>query len=64
VTERDRLITLRLNEEEHRRFKAVADDMGLNISAMLRAIVREQEKKSGVFDVHRRRSPKSKERSK
>jgi antitoxin component of RelBE/YafQ-DinJ toxin-antitoxin module len=57
VTERDRLITLRLNEEEHHRFKAVADDMGLNISAMIRAVVREREKQGNV-NASRPRSSK------
>jgi antitoxin component of RelBE/YafQ-DinJ toxin-antitoxin module len=55
VTERDRLITLRLSEEEHLRFKAVAEDMGLNISAMIRALVRAQEKEGAATDVRRRR---------
>ena len=43
---RERLLTLRLNAEEHRRFEAVAKDMGLNIAGMLRALVREREKKN------------------
>ena len=45
MTERDRLLTLRMTSEEHRRFKAVADDMALTVSGMIRALVREQEKK-------------------
>ena len=44
MTERDRVLTIRLNAEEHRRFKAVAKDMGLDVSAMVRALVRAQEK--------------------
>jgi antitoxin component of RelBE/YafQ-DinJ toxin-antitoxin module len=44
MPERDRVLTLRLSGAEHRRFKAVAEDMGLDVSAMLRALVREREK--------------------
>lgn len=46
MAERDRVLTIRLNAEEHRRFKAVAKDMGLDISAMVRAVVRAQEKET------------------
>jgi predicted DNA-binding protein (UPF0251 family) len=56
VPERDRILTLRLNDEEHRRFKAAADDMGLTVSAMLRALVREREKKEKSGDRRQRRS--------
>lgn len=42
---RDRVITLRLNDEEHRRFESVARDMGLDVSAMIRTLVRAQEKR-------------------
>jgi len=45
VAERNRVLTLRLSDEEHRRFDAVAKDMGLDVSAMIRALVREREKK-------------------
>lgn len=41
---RDRVITLRLSSEEQTRFEAVAKDMGLSVSMMLRALVREREK--------------------
>ena len=40
----DRVITLRLSDEEHRRFTAVAKDAGLTVSAMIRALVRAKEK--------------------
>ena len=39
------MITLRLSVEERRRFDFVAKDMGLDISGMLRTLVREKEKK-------------------
>lgn len=32
-------ITLSLNDGEHRQFKSVADDMGLDIRSMLRELV-------------------------
>jgi antitoxin component of RelBE/YafQ-DinJ toxin-antitoxin module len=43
---RDRVITLRLSSEEQARFEAVAKDMGLSVSMMLRALVREKEKEN------------------
>jgi antitoxin component of RelBE/YafQ-DinJ toxin-antitoxin module len=43
---RDRVITLRLSSEEQTRFEAVAKDMGLSVSMMLRALVREKEKEN------------------
>jgi antitoxin component of RelBE/YafQ-DinJ toxin-antitoxin module len=56
MPERDRVLTLRLSGAEHRRFKAVAEDMGLDVSAMLRALVREREKKEKGDDHRQRRS--------
>jgi antitoxin component of RelBE/YafQ-DinJ toxin-antitoxin module len=40
------MITLRLSDEEHRRFELVAADMGLDMSGMIRTLVREREKSS------------------
>jgi antitoxin component of RelBE/YafQ-DinJ toxin-antitoxin module len=59
VTARERLITLKINDEEDRRFKAVAEDMGLTVSAMIRALVREREKNIGE-----KKWPQAKQRSK
>jgi len=41
---REHVITLKLNEGERERFEYVADDMGLDMSAMIRTLVREREK--------------------
>ena len=43
------MITLRLSVEEHRRFDAVAKDMGLDVSGMIRTLVREREKASTLW---------------
>jgi len=40
---RDRLITLRLSADEHRRFTSAADNMGLPVSNMIRLLVRAHE---------------------
>jgi len=48
VQKRDRVLTLRLNNEEYRRFEGVAEDRGLNVSDTIRALMREEEKKQGT----------------
>jgi len=58
MTERTRFLTLRLSDEEHRRFNAVADDMGLTVSSMLRALVREREKHAEEGGRRRQRRSK------
>jgi predicted DNA binding CopG/RHH family protein len=40
---RDRLITLRLSADEHKRFTAAAANMGLPVSNMIRMLVRVHE---------------------
>jgi len=49
------MITLRLSDEEHRRFELVAADMGLDMSGMIRALVREREKTSALEQKKRYR---------
>ncbi len=48
---REHVITLRLSSEEFRRFNAVAKDMGLGVSSMLRALVRAEEKKENTNGI-------------
>lgn len=40
---------MRLGTEERARFEAVAKDMGLDVSAMIRALVRAREKEVAVL---------------
>jgi hypothetical protein len=43
---REKVITLKLSLDEHRRYGKLAKDMGLTVSAMIRALVREREKEN------------------
>ena len=59
---RSHIITMRLGTEERARFEAVAKDMGLDVSAMIRALVRAREKEVAVLvePPGRRRRPSKK----
>jgi antitoxin component of RelBE/YafQ-DinJ toxin-antitoxin module len=47
-----------MSDAEHRRFKTVAEDMGLTVSSMIRALVRKREKHEQESGRRRQRRSK------